>query len=380
MQRIRWTGDKKILCTTSLASCALLLLILLLPIGQKRWIGAITLTLVTLLTLHLVKKRTAPSIHRKQVLLLMAVFGLLYTVIYYLLGTLFGLERTLTALSLSSLLWFIPPVTVLIVFSELLRTRLLAQKSRLASAAAYVCCVAAELLCLLASGGVSSPDRFVDLLSLIFFPACIANFTYHYLAARYGASPNIAYRLIRVLLPCFVLYTPAVPDALLAFLKLLSPLLILWLMRLLYEKKDRVAKRKSRAPLYIATVLSLCAMLMVTMLISGRFRYAVLVIASESMTGEINKGDIVVYERFEKQTIQEDQVLIFLKKGTLTVHRVIDIEHIDGQTRYYTKGDANEEADLGYIIDDQIVGITKITFPYIGYASIWLSGLFAEPS
>ena len=380
MQRIRWTGDKKILYATSFAVLVLPLLVLLLPIGQKRWSGAVTLALVTVLALYLVKKKTAPSIHHKQVLLLMAVFALLYTVLYYLLGIFFGFHRAITGFTLSTLFWYMLPITVLIVCSELLRTRLLAQRSKTASATAFACCVVAELLCFLANDSTNSLSRFMDLVALVFLPACIANVTYHYLAARYGASPNIAYRLIRTLLPYFILFEPSAPDALLAFAKLLSPLLILALMRLLYEKKEQTVKRKSKAPLFISYALLFAAMLCIALLTSNQFRFCALVIVTESMTGEINKGDIVVYERFDGQSPEEDQILVFQKDRSLIVHRIIRIEHINGETRYFTKGDANDAADPGYVTDSQIVGITKFSLPYIGQASIWLNGLFAGRS
>ncbi len=151
-------------------------------------------------------------------------------------------------------------------------------------------------------------------------------------------------------------------------------------MRLLYEKKDRIAKRKSKSPAFIAYALSLAAMLGVVMLVSGQFRFCTLVIATESMTGDINKGDVIVYERFEGQAPEENQVLVFQKDQSLIVHRIIRIEHVNGETRYFTKGDANDTADPGFVTDDQIVGITKSTLPYIGQASIWLNGLFAGRS
>ncbi len=378
MQRIRWTGDRKTLYTVSLAAVVLLLLVLFLPLPQKRWIGAIALAALTALTLWSVKKKTAPSIHKRQVLLLMAVIGLLYTVILYLLGLYFGFASSPTVLSFYTLLWYILPITVLVICSELLRTRLLAGQDHIARVAAFVCCVVAELLCFLAIDAPMTSARLMDLLGLIFFPACISNFTYHYLAARYGAYPNIAYRLILSLTPHLIPYTPDVPDALLAFARLLAPLLVYLFLRALYEKKRRRAKQRSPVPFCISAALCLAFMLFVVILVSGRFRFGAIVIASESMSGEINKGDVIVYERFEDQLVKKDQVLVFDRNGTLTVHRVIDIERINAQNRYYTKGDANQDADAGFVTDGQIVGITKFKISYIGYASIWLNSLLAE--
>ena len=40
------------------------------------------------------------------------------------------------------------------------------------------------------------------------------------------------------------------------------------------------------------------------MVVSGRFRYGTLVIGTGSMTGTINKGDIIIYERYEKEELE----------------------------------------------------------------------------
>ena len=112
------------------------------------------------------------------------------------------------------------------------------------------------------------------------------------------------------------------------------------------------------------------------MLVSNQFKYGALVIATESMTGEINKGDVVIFESYEDQTIQEGQVIVFEKNRSMIVHRVVDIKIINGSARYYTKGDVNEDMDMGYIVDADIVGLANYKLPFLGYPSLWLRSLF----
>ena len=54
------------------------------------------------------------------------------------------------------------------------------------------------------------------------------------------------------------------------------------------------------------------------------------------------------------------------------------IENINGQLRYYTKGDANEDPDAGFITSSDIVGTVRFKIPYIGYPTLWLRSLFAK--
>ena len=136
-------------------------------------------------------------------------------------------------------------------------------------------------------------------------------------------------------------------------------------------------KRKSKFGAALG-IIALVLMTGVVMLISNHFKYGTLVIASESMTGEINKGDALVFEQYDGQTVKEDDVLVFNKDYTVYVHRVVEIERINGVNRYYTKGDANESRDSGYITDADIIGIGKMKVPYVGYPTLWLRNIFIE--
>ena len=95
------------------------------------------------------------------------------------------------------------------------------------------------------------------------------------------------------------------------------------------------------------------------------------------MTGTIDKGDAIIFEKYDKQTIAVGQIILFDYNGTQTVHRVDEIINVNGVTRYYTKGDANKERDYGYITEDKIYGIVKLKLKYIGYPTLWVRSLFS---
>ena len=115
--------------------------------------------------------------------------------------------------------------------------------------------------------------------------------------------------------------------------------------------------------------------ILTAMLISCQFRFGAMVVATESMTGEINKGDMIIYERYDAQPIKEGQVIVFEQFENKIIHRVIKIENIGGETRYYTKGDANKDQDDGYRTEADIVGLTDVKVSYIGYPTLWLREL-----
>ena len=78
------TTDKKRLCIISGALLAALLMAFFAPAGSGRMIAAILLLPAAAVCWFAFRKRPIPSIHSKMVLLLIAVTGLLYVMLYYL--------------------------------------------------------------------------------------------------------------------------------------------------------------------------------------------------------------------------------------------------------------------------------------------------------
>ncbi|MBQ9773932.1 MAG: signal peptidase I [Clostridia bacterium] len=373
------TKDRRTLYAVSVSIFTLLFLALFLPYGGSSRILAAILLLPAAATVHFaIKKRSIPSINRRQVLLLMGVIALLALMLLYLTGLRFGFRRSGTPLSGTSFLTNILPIAVIIIATEIIRTVLLAQESRFSAAIAYATGIVTELLAVANLAQLRSFSMFMDFVGLTLIPAVTANILYQYLARHHGAAPNILYRLVLLLYPFVIPRIPAIPDAFLAFFKLVLPLLIYLFLRLLYEKRRKKAAQRPSKWTYVGIGAALAVTTAVVMLISCQFRFGALVIATESMTGELNKGDVIIYEQYDDQKIEEGQVIVFRKGASLVIHRVIDVQHIDHQTQYYTKGDANDSPDTGFITDADIVGITNLKIPYLGHPTLWLRGLFAK--
>ena len=125
------------------------------------------------------------------------------------------------------------------------------------------------------------------------------------------------------------------------------------------------------------TFLIVIAALLV-MLISCQFKYGIIVVGSGSMTGTLNKGDAVIFEKYNGQEIEVGQVIIFDYNNIQTIHRVIDIQKVNGEYRYYTKGDANGRKDDDYRTVDDIHALVKLRVEYIGYPTLWIRDIFSD--
>lgn len=367
------TKDKRVLYVTSLIVFAVFLSALFVNLrSNSKILAALLLIPITPAVCLLIKKRSSVSINKKEVLLLVTVIASLYAILMHMSGLFFEYYKNPYFVDLEILLKRIIPLTVIIIGSEIIRHVLLSQKNKPVSFIAYLICLALEILMFSSIAGTGTFNKFMDLVGMTLFPALSANIFYHFVAKNYGPVPNIVYRLITTLYVYFVPTAVAMPDALSSCIKIVFPVIILAFISAMYSKKKRNAVQKGRKIGWVFTVLSICVIILIAMLISCKFRFGALVVATESMTGEINKGDMVIYERYEDQNIQEGQVIVFLQHDSRVIHRVVEIKHVGNETRYYTKGDANEDWDIGYRTDEDIVGLTDLKFAYLGYPTLWL--------
>lgn len=369
------TRDKKILYISSIAILVFLLPLLFMEIENSRVVAACFLLPCSVLVSLLIKKRISLAIQRKEILLISAVVGIIYTVAIQMTGTWFGYYENPYFINLDMFLTRVLPLTVMFVSVEIIRTVLLAQKNKFVDVIAFLICIITDVLAFSTLVHITSLNKFMDLVGMTLFPAISANVYYHHVSKKYGAMPSIALRLIMALPTYFISMMPAVPDVLSSCSRLLLPVVLLAIVGALYSKQKKNAVRAGEKLSAFGVILAVAFLTAVVMLISCQFKYGMLVIATESMTGEINKGDAIIYERYEGQTIKEGQVVVFQQNETKIVHRVVKIEKVSGEVRYYTKGDANIDNDAGYRTRSDIVGLTDLKISYIGFPTLWLHEL-----
>lgn len=369
------TKDKKVLYTISTGSFAVLLLLFFVTARNSVIVTAVAMAIIALLVCLLIKKRSSLSINKGEVLILTTVISALFVILMLIAGTFFESYKNPYFVNVESLLEVIIPSVVVILTSEIVRYVLLAQKNKFANVISWLIGVMAELLIFSGVAGLESFNHFMDLIGMTLFPAISANVYYHYISKRFGVLPNVLFRLISTLYVYFIPVYSEIPGALHSCIKILLPIIMLALTSALFEKKKKNAVVRGKKASVIGMVAASAVVILTAMLISCQFRFGAMVVATESMTGEINKGDMIIYERYDAQPIKEGQVIVFEQFENKIIHRVIKIENIGGETRYYTKGDANKDQDDGYRTEADIVGLTDVKVSYIGYPTLWLRKL-----
>ena len=367
--------DKKILYVSETSYLGVVLLACFVRNDSARTVLlALFSLLAALIVFFLIKKRSILELTKRQVALVTVAIAIISITVYFLSGIKFGFYRIGF---FPSFIWkYALPIGLTVISAEITRSVLLAQKDKIITVLSYISFVLIDVLLLVDANAFAEFEHFMDALGLVLLPAVAANILYHYIASKYGALPNILYKLIIFLYPYIIPFKPQMSNALLSFARILLPIGVLFLIHVLYPPKTFVVTRRSmRVQTSITTFLVVLSVAFI-MLVSSQFQYKTLVIATESMAGAIDKGDVIVYEDYDDQYIEKGQVIVFEREGATIIQRVVDIKKINGVLRYYTKGDANESMDSGYITDAHIVGVINLKIKYIGYPTLWVRSLF----
>ena len=290
-------------------------------------------------------------------------------------------------LNLVNLINNIIPYLILIVISEVLRYEI--SRKGEGSLLSYVL-VTAILICVdlsvfLKTYDLSIGDEQIKFICAIAMPSFFKNICLIYFNRNGGIYPSLLYRLLLDLkififpiFPNFGIYWDSVIYTILPVLMAL--IIRLHLKQYKYEDDTSTILKKGVLYNYLFYFILLGLVLIINILVSCSFTYNMIAIGSSSMSPKIDKGDAVIYEKFNGKNMPEkEQILVFHKDKKIIVHRIVDIVDISEKEKiYYTKGDNNDSPD-GYPIETKdIVGVVKTKIKYIGIPSVLISELIRK--
>ncbi len=96
------------------------------------------------------------------------------------------------------------------------------------------------------------------------------------------------------------------------------------------------------------------------------------IVLSSSMQSEINEGDLVIVLEVPQEEIKENDIVAYNIENVVITHRITEVITENGETRYVTKGDNNEQIDSGYITYDQVEGKYQMKVEGLGDIAIFL--------
>lgn len=369
-------GDKRTLVILTIIVFVLLFDILILKKLTKYSICAF-IALLILTSYYLIGFRKIKSRYDKDIILTMCIYVFIYYIIIYLLGLVIGFTRNIYSLSILSILKNIFPVIISISLIEILRYIINSQIKN----NKWLLFYSAIVFTLLDSALIIKATAFTNFykilntFGLFVLPNLSKSILLTFLSIKSSYKPCLIYRYLMEI-PKYIL--PIIPNFgnyLESMLYIIIPLLIFISTYNIFDKlKHRkiISKNKNSIEKYIYICLSVFLVVLICTS-SGLFKYRSFVIATGSMTPNINKGDMVVIERLsddEKNKLKEGDIIAFNMDNKVVVHRIIKKYNTSRGVFYNTKGDNNNSPD-GYLLDiDNIVGLEKFKIRYIGYPSV----------
>ena len=99
------------------------------------------------------------------------------------------------------------------------------------------------------------------------------------------------------------------------------------------------------------------------------FGYSSLMVATGSMSGTIEEGDLIIIKDTDDYKIGD--IVTFFQDGDdiPTTHRIVNKSGEDG--KWITKGDANNSFDERAIAPEEILGEVVLVIPYVGTFIDW---------
>lgn len=372
-------NEKIRLYAVELSLIIFLLLAMMFSDIFTRKIISIILLVLMIISVILIKTKKIKSINNKQTTILLSAFGIIYIAIIYIIGIFTGFYKATVQFSLWSILNYIIPYIVIIVSSEIIRKTILLKESKKSQAIILVAMVVLDVILWTNIYNLKTVKDYFTLMTFIVFSSIANNLLYNYIIIKYeNWNAIIIYRLITTLYMYIIPFLPDFHIFLEAIIRLIVPYIIYIILEQINgtNKKIKIITAKQKYKEIIITTITFGIVAIIIMLISCEFKFGALTIGSGSMTGTINKGDIILYERYdENEQIKTGDIIVFKSEDLRIVHRVVDQRNLGDEIRYYTKGDANAQEDDGYRTRKDVIGKVNARIPYIGYLTLFVNDI-----
>lgn len=320
------------------------------------------------------------SRYNKDIILSLLIYIAIYYITTYLFGLFIGFNKNVYSSNIILILKNIVPIIILIPLSELLRYIInskIKDNYILLGLSIFVFTLIDTTITI----QVSSFKNFYDTLKVIglfILPSLSKNYLLTYLTIKISYKPNLVYRYLmelpRYILPIVTSFGVYIESV----IYISFPIIVFIIIYNDFKKREKKNiilsskfKKNTKFIYYIVTII----LITIVSLTSGYFKYQAIVIATGSMTPNINKGDMVVIEKVapkDAKKLKEGEVLAFKREDKIVVHRIYKIYTSGNEIFFKTKGDHNNAPD-GYLTEaKEILGTVKFNIRYIGYPTVAL--------
>lgn len=320
--------------------------------------------------------------YKKDVLLNIIIFLLMYYFITYFLGLFSGFVKSSYSLSFINIIKNTFPVIVLILISELMRYVLFNKTKRNLPCLIIGCLlfVMVDVNTMVHIYDVKTALGITKMICLVVFPSITKNIFLTYLTMKVGYKNGIIYRLITELSTYLLPIFPDFGEYINVLLKTVLPIAIMARLNNMFNyysvRKIKDSRYNSRKLVLYSFITF--ALLTIVLLTSGLFTYQALTIGSGSMSPAIEKGDVIILKSMkneEARKIKKGDVLVYNHDNKIIVHRVIKKSNNGETISFKTKGDYNNAKDSWIVKQEDVIGIVKFRIRWVGMPTVALNEL-----
>ena len=320
--------------------------------------------------------------YKKDVLLNIIIFLLMYYFITYFLGLFSGFVKSSYSLSFINIIKNTFPVIALILISELMRYVLFNKTKRNLPCLIIGCLlfVMVDINTMVHIYDVKTALGITKMICLVVFPSITKNIFLTYLTMKVGYKNGIIYRLITELSTYLLPIFPDFGEYINVLLKTVLPIAIMARLNNMfnyYSVRKIKDSRYNNRKLVLYSVITF-ALLTIVLLTSGLFTYQALTIGSGSMSPAIEKGDVIILKGMkneETRKIKKGDVLVYNHDNKIIVHRVIKKSNNGETISFKTKGDYNNAKDSWTVKQEDVIGIVKFRIRWVGMPTVALNEL-----
>lgn len=325
--------------------------------------------------------RVRSGVNKTQSLLIVLI---IYIILYFLSGLIFGFERTPYSKDILSVLLNLWSFGSIIILQEYVRLQLVKNENK----KMYNLVLTTLVFFVLNLNYSNFLDNFTDFKTIFIYassvllPAIAESAVLTYLIYTSGVKSSIIYRLFVTIPPFLIPIVPSLDWFVTAVVGVVLPLgVYIYINYVNVVKNERLSRgeRKRYSPVVYIPVFVLIAIF--AAFVMGLFKYQPVAVLSGSMSPTFNRGDAVIINKLtkqEKNELKKGDIIQFISGTRYVVHRIYKVTNDEyGNKAFITKGDHNNAPDSDMVSLDNVIGKVSFSVPLIGYPSVWLTGVIS---
>lgn len=304
---------------------------------------------------------------------------LVYLIIYYASGFVFGYVRSPYSHKLLPFMKNMIAFVSIIFFQEYVRQSLLPSRQLKWYNYLFIILIfsISDLNLYSIGDNFNSLESAFEYICTFIIPTLAKNWLFTYLAFVGGYKCNLLYRIPISVTTYVIPLFPNLSWFIEAAFNLILPFIIFLNINFIQEKlvKDN-SRRRLRKSNPIKQIPTIVCLLFFICFVAGIFTYMPVAVMSNSMSNLICRGDVVIVKKLSKEDIYNlkvNEIIQYKYDSHVVIHRIIKIIDNDGERLFVTKGDYNSTPDKEPVKVEQVVGVVNIKVPLIGYPAVWFS-------